>query len=1521
MSMKRVILAVALLVLSVSFAAADSNIAFAAKITASPAIGDNINNLIDDNPSTSCTFEVGTAGEGTITFTFDTPRQISAVNVTQNSEIYKSTVYVIEADTTGDGVFDTKLAEKTAAVPDEWDNHTFAPINVVAIRVRSVEGVSRGRRAHPALGEVQIFGQPLPDDYAKAAAAGVTIPHLAFVRDIERTTNLVVNGKSPAIIAPAGEGWAEAAKALAEGLAAYKPAVVSTIEAADPANRTVIALGNMLNNPLIERLYWNRYTFPNATVPGENNYLIHTVYDPYPYNGGNNIIVIGASKPAGAMPGVEKFLNLIADDAVPYGVTFGPGRGADAAAIAALKSTPDPTFTEVTNYANLYLQTGEEAYARQAVAAMEIMAEMYVPGGERSKAVGASTHRKMPWNEETTSWEICCVWDAFEECPLISDQLRLDYSNAILQFTRDLISHVSGYGTIGTDDLVTWNHTTFPLLGVHFGARYFDRYYHIADMPEKLDKARKCFMAQAKSWKPQEDADSYLTLTTRHSQIYCLAENELEYFTSGLYKKYADYVVAMCDNMGLASGFGDSGISSRPNLPQGALPEAMWWTDDGGYKWLLNHYADSDYSIPYDRGVEPVRPDRFTGINVFMNDPQVYEWMQKYPTYNETLVPAEVPFEDSFDKITFRENWEPDGQYLIVDGLARGKHLHYDANSIIEFVEDGERWLLDHDYLVRNTTEHTMLTVLRNGRCEELVPSMSGLSHYTDLPGFGYTDTYTKAYNGVNWRRQILWNRGEWFLVNDTVTPREDGEFDYEFTWKTIDNAGRQEIANGCDFIARRGPAALQTDDVTVVDDPVADGEQLAVMDRSTSRIAFGVDLPAGEYALDVIGYGIDGSSDSLWISVDLGENQMFGIPQGKLGHSAGDWALTTPTPNITLKGDGPHFVLVTLREKPPVRIDSFTFRAADGTATVLQAENLPSVPEMSASSDRILNIKPARPITAWVTNHEREGISVPISVLHQRAGGALNAGDSSSFASLVYTSMPNNRRTYQPIEIAPNLIAIKGDQPALALTGDVQTAAVRARVQAALLGTSHISISGLRRLSIGRVRLSASSPVDIDGNLGGDLFLTVPEGGAEIGMQVGGNVQTIKFDQGDQVIRASQVTVLADVARVVKEVVAGARAQSAAAASTEIATDAQPAWTALTDDSSNAAIKAADLGDGNGEHIYVCRGSQLICLNNAGTELWRFNATSLVRDVAFGNFRGDDAKEILIGSTDTFIYMLSPDGKLIDKHQMRGIPWARSFGDRPFSVYNVATADIAGDHYDEILVTMANYDLQALDASFNKLWGFDHALHGSMQLEVRDTNADNEKDMIFVGNKYGSATAIDFSGVQKYGRYTSIGDVWFATGDLDGDGKLDVVTASSTGDCVATPFDDSATTLWRFDNFGYPVNSVDMADLNGDGSDEVLIASGTGYLYALSGAGEVIWQDHSGLSVNNVCATERNGTPAVVYCDEAGMVRVADGQGNVIANFQTPSAPRYITITGSGAETLIAAALENGQVLAWPMP
>ncbi|MGE5530555.1 MAG: hypothetical protein ACM3VW_00390, partial [Bacteroidota bacterium] len=234
--MHRLILVLSLMAATAVFAAPSANITFAGKLTAEPTVEPGAEKAaLDGNLATSLTFAVKTSGEGSVTLSFDAPRQVSALRFYQGSEIYYSTHLLVEADTTGEGKFDRKLAESEKPAVRDWVEISFEPVTLRAIRLRSTAGVSNGGRAHPCLAELQVLGKPEASDMTKASEQGIAIAQLTAVRFIDRVTPLVRAGRAPAVLAPEGTQYAEAYGALIAGLAAVKPETVKTVEQADPA--------------------------------------------------------------------------------------------------------------------------------------------------------------------------------------------------------------------------------------------------------------------------------------------------------------------------------------------------------------------------------------------------------------------------------------------------------------------------------------------------------------------------------------------------------------------------------------------------------------------------------------------------------------------------------------------------------------------------------------------------------------------------------------------------------------------------------------------------------------------------------------------------------------------------------------------------------------------------------------------------------------------------------------------------------------------------------------------------------------------------------------------------------------------------------------------------------------------------------------------------------------------------------------------------------------------------------------
>jgi hypothetical protein len=186
--MRVFMLVIAGLCLACCHAADDANITPAAEVTCHPEVAEGrLQSVTDGRVDTGFAFEVGTSGDGWVAFDFGRARAVTGLHFYQHSEIYYTTEYVIEADADGDGEFELTLAAGADAKISDWNEHHWDATQVRVVRLRSVAGVSGGKRAHPCLAEVVVLGAPMVGDAIRAHELGNPVTSVDAARDIQRS--------------------------------------------------------------------------------------------------------------------------------------------------------------------------------------------------------------------------------------------------------------------------------------------------------------------------------------------------------------------------------------------------------------------------------------------------------------------------------------------------------------------------------------------------------------------------------------------------------------------------------------------------------------------------------------------------------------------------------------------------------------------------------------------------------------------------------------------------------------------------------------------------------------------------------------------------------------------------------------------------------------------------------------------------------------------------------------------------------------------------------------------------------------------------------------------------------------------------------------------------------------------------------------------------------------------------------------------------------------------------------------
>ena len=222
---------------------------------------------------------------------------------------------------------------------------------------------------------------------------------------------------------------------------------------------------------------------------------------------------------------------------------------------------------------------------------------------------------------------------------------------------------------------------------------------------------------------------------------------------------------------------------------------------------------------------------------------------------------------------------------------------------------------------------------------------------------------------------------------------------------------------------------------------------------------------------------------------------------------------------------------------------------------------------------------------------------------------------------------------------------------------------------------------------------------------------------------------------------------------------------------------------------------------------------------------------------VASGDIDGDGVDEIVVGS--------GPGAAVVSIFDSRTLAVRRSFDAYPGYTGGifVAAGDVNGDGLADI-ITGANDTaphVKVFDGGSNALlqsfFAFAGGFTGGVRVAAGDLNGDGRADII-VGAGPGSSAVKVFHGQTlavlasffAYSGYT--GGIFVGAGDFNGDGLVDIITGTETGNAHVKVFDGQTNaTLRSFFAFPGFTGGVRVAggDVNGDGVDDIIAGTGPG--------------------------------------------------------------------------------------------
>jgi hypothetical protein len=1303
------------------------------------------------------------------------------------------------------------------------------------------------------------------------------------------------------------------------------------------------------NNKAMVQLYALLYTPVDEAYPPGDGYLVHTVHDPW--GTGKNALIIGASSVAGVAKGMDAFLKALKpgrDIVLPKLTLFDLGeKEMKEVEQRRQKLTDDEVQKQVElakrdfargahrsvsgrmgTWGFQYSRTGNETlaklYKEVALAWYEsYLAKPGIYGG--------------PWGMDMDFhlMEILPAWDLLEESPALSDEDRLKVTKVLFEFiTTDVVRKAAG--ALSRRD-VRHNHMTFPALGLFFAGSYFKKGYNCPEADHWLDIARACFTLQMKAAKPYEDCNGYGWLVPYHTMRYALATLDPTYFDNGNVRLQADYAILTMDNLGYQVPYGDTGSYQCWFSEIPFLRGAVFFHRDGRYAWVLEKklaVRKDTAMYQYACHVEPKEPVDLLGARAIPLDKMYWETFKG---------PEMIPLEKAVDKVVMRSSFDPQRQYLLLDGLSNGGHMHYDGNSISRVTDRGRIWLADNDYIKSLPKYHNSMLVFKDGQCAT-IPPYCELEAAADGARFGLSQTVVRNYTGVDWHRTILWSKEKFFLVLDELVAQEPADYDFHCMWHTV---GEAKLTGESLEVEQKGPRFLIKN---------APGPRL----KLTDDFELGKNWAGYEFAKPVVhslrqvksarlAKGERDSFANLLYASDDASPQAFSIATGDKG-------------GVVVVAGGDRMVCgvgepETQREIAPglhVGARAFALGETTGLATGLKTLSWRDL-RLRCDQPLVLELGEGRiNLTASAPTKIAFACGEKKVLFSGKAGSAifkdgewaaeLGVGKSSIQVDggIALAGLAEGLGPVKPQALAPARSAAEGKYP----TGKVMWS-FRPELKAVLVtgnaGRPEAYATGAT-VSCSPSPLAANvfaRPETPKGNLIENLLDGDEQNVQGSTMWEKDTPVTVTVDLKER-CRISQIVVSAwygsksskgkafMVGRALVEV-SDDNFQKDTRKAAEIADkEKREDWGKPVEYSFENLDLAAQyvrvvLTPRPGVGVYLAEvevwgrpeGKPIEPAKLATGEdaFEKFTAHSA------GDLDGDGLDEIIAGSNKNTVWSIAADGHPRWKFSTEGrvtttttanleggkqryaiagsedckvyalthdgalkwsfeLPYYKERG----RVNLVFAADINGDGYDEVIAGGQNWRYYALDRNGVELWHYE-SVHGSTAGAAADLDGDGKMETL-CGTEYYWWPCAGPDGAKRWS-YSMKAP--YATVALSANlhGKKERAAVFGSKDGTLHVLDHAGKLQWTF-SVGDEVTGAVALDLNGDGRDEIVASSMSFNVFALDGAGECLWRKNLGDSVLCLTVADVNGDgkKEIVAGCEDGAIYALSGRGEIVGSF-----------------------------------
>ncbi len=1310
-------------------------------------------------------------------------------------------------------------------------------------------------------------------------------------------------------------------------------------------DRPLVLVGNALNNRAIYRLYIRELALCDADYPGAGGWIVRTVSDPW--RAGRNAVIVGASNETGLRVAARAFEEALVreDDTVtlPWGWRFrsavdGDGdpryapeeyTEADWAAYQEqitwvdqpIKSFPVTIINEANAAADRYFHTRSEDELRRFKMAID---ELRRIGDEIEVARRVEFRLK----------DLVIAWERIEAAPFFSQQDRNDVAQFL--YSVGLLWEQHYWSAPMMTDRVRvvgamYNHSSNGTLGYLRLAMYLNRRCELSDAAAEdaarwLDSAVDVFGVQEKSFKPREDANGYQWWTVKHMLKYAMWRPDLEIFWNGNVRLITDLMLAAADNRGAAAAYGDTGggLSGYTSHAQYICLLAARHYGDGCAHWIAEYLGGSHSDA--EMTVEALEPVDQTGIVKIPWSRSIYDTKAEADS-----ACARVPWHRTFDKIAFRDSFDAESAYMLLDGIGGMNHGHDDCNSIIRVSAHDTVWLADASPPLKTMYDHNGVFVARDGR-SPVEAYTAELQAFTDGLTLGMTRTQSPA-NGLMWNRNIFWAKGGYFVVIDNMECETAGDYQANCIWRSP----HEGTLEGRNYVVPEGDHTMVIASDGTGDSKVGWERQEQALNAHVLREIVSAEMTPGDRLVYANSVSWPQSGDSP-----------------RLSRVAEDAWRFEQDGEATLVAIGPD-------TPEEVETDAGMLMVTPQGVCVSGATEctLAGAPVLTATD--AVDMELTRDGRALVLCDTRTSVSLPI------AGEVLVNGNAQS------PSRPGNLTT---IDLAPGRHVIEGTggtvaglftdfQRAMASWEALETEAAEAAEDVPVGGETMWTYDRLREfvpLDVARVsadppcKEGRSSPIQqiVDGNHGGSGVSCVWQRGEEpvVTMDLG---QTRTIDQVDVYTwegmdnnrlagvkmwiadrdEAERYELIADdmpiVGQAERDISRIRRLEGLDVKARYVKMQFMPAGPDHAPYVAEAVfypprsqrlgqgeindIATADINSDGADEVLIAGSDKKIhCIGRDGELLWHFEADEPFGAVWAGDV--DGRMVILAGCDDNHLYRLSADGEVTWKQRTYDY---RTRPDQTGKVKQIEVAQLKSDADPVILAGADNWHLSAFTLAGEELWHCWYYAHRTTFITTGDVDGDGDQE-IFQGTSFADTNWFETDGDNSYFQFTHMSRCTDGvTADLDEDGLDEMIAAGQKGIVATTAHrDDQGEWDWREEwriETGCPQTSVVVTDVDGDGVEDIVTAGKNGFIQAIGAGGEPHWIRNADNSISDLLIAPLSGAEVILAASDDETVQVWSKTGELLRRIQVGKRMERLLVgdvDGDGALEVLAKTPDN---------